>query len=302
MGSLTIPDYYIQNFSKNWDIVVQQMMSKLGNRVTVDSFGGKEKVYNDLDSVAFVERTGRLTQSNPLEVTGDKRKMTKRDFKCQYEFDRKDKEYLEMLNTPQSELMDSMKAAWNRKIDDLIIEAASGTVYGGAAPYVTPSTFDTANRVAVDFVVSGSTANSGLTPQKIQQTAKLIGANDLDMGAEQFFLFIGPRQILDLWQYVQSAPNAPFASHIADALTNGKKLFGFNVVESNRLTRNVSTDVRTCLAFSQKGIYVAPDAFTVRVDEMPQRDHALQVAAYADYGCMRRYDKRVYEIYCDESP
>lgn len=302
--NLTIPDNYIRTFEGTWDSTVQQLMKKLADKVTVKPFEGKEHIYTDIQQVEFVQRVGRLTNSTPVELGSGKRKATKSEFKCQVIFDRSDPDFLAQLGEPDSELLEEMKLAWNRACDDGMITAATATVYGGADPYVTAITLPSSQIVAVDFVTVGSQVNIGMTIDKLARAVKLFEDNELDVGAEEFMLAMGPRQKEDLYQYAKSAPNAPYAATIIDWYNDPccKKLFGFNVIITTRLYRDSSTDIRTCLAWSRRGIYAAPDRMQIKVDILPTKDHAKQVSAYGDYSFMRRREERVVKILCDESP
>lgn len=300
--SLEIPEHYIRSFEKIWNTAIQQEVSRLRDTVTVREFEGKELVLTDLDSVAFTERTGRLTQATLQEVTAAKRKITKREFKCQYIFDRSDKELLGMLSTPESELIAEMKMAWNREVDSRIVEAASATVYGGAEPYTTEITLPATQQVAVDFVTSGSAANSGLTPEKILEAKRIFQDNELDPEMEDCYLAMSPTDELQLMTLIKASGNEVWATMLNQFQTTGK-LFGLKVKRITQLAHNTSTDVETALVWSKrKGIIVAPEKMSIHIDKRPDLDHAIQISAYAQYGFARRYEKGVVEIACDHSP
>jgi hypothetical protein len=302
-ANLAIPEHFMRAFQANWGHTVQQETALLANRVTIDNFEGKEKVYTDLDKVEFVQKRGRLQKTITQEATGKKRKMTRKSFSCHIIFDRDDNQLLGMLGEPTSEIQVEMRYAFQRSMDDGLIEAASGTVYGGVDPYVTPIVLPNAQKIAVNYVSSGAPANSGLTPNKLQAAIKRFEDNTLSVNSEEFVLAIGPKQKEDLFQYVQSAPSSAYAMMIGKWLNNpNEKLFGFTVIVSTRLALNVGTDVRTCLAWSRRGIYAAPSTMTVKIDELPDQEHAKQISSYGEWGFMRRYEERVLEIYCDESP
>jgi hypothetical protein len=82
-----IPAHYKRMFEDTFEHVIQQDKKRLADKVTVKNFKGKEKVYTDLEELSFVSR-GRLQNSNPVEVSAHKRKLTKKNFKCQVIFDR----------------------------------------------------------------------------------------------------------------------------------------------------------------------------------------------------------------------
>lgn len=301
--SLGIPEHYIRTFEKNWNLEVQQLTSRLRDKVMVKNYDGKEYVMTDLDTVEFTERTGRLTQSNPQEATGKKRKLTKRDFKCQIIFDRSDKELLDGLSTPDSEIIQSMRAAWNRTVDAKIVLAASDTVYGGAEPYTTAIDLPSSQQVAVNYVPAGGTpANSGLTPEKIIAARKVYEENEIMPTENEMFLALSPEDKEFLETYIKASGNDVWANRLLE-YEKGGKLFGFNVVTTNRLTHNSSTDIETAITWSKAhGIVVGPEKMNVQVDIRPDLDHAVQISAYADYSFTRRYEKGVVEIYADHSP
>jgi len=300
-----IPEHYIRTFEKNWNHVIQQEQSKLRDKVIVREFEGKELLLTDLEEVSFTERTGRLTASTPEEVTAHKRKLTKRDFKCQIIFDRKDSELLGQLSVPQSETMEAMKMAWNRLVDEKIIGAASATVYGGteATSYSTAITLPSTQQVAVDYVPAGGTpANSGLTPEKIIAARKIYKENDFMPAELDLYIALSPEDEEFLETYIKASGNDVWANRLAE-YEKGGKLFGFNVVCTNRLTHNTSTDIETAVTWcKQKGIIVAPERMSIQVDTRPDLDHAIMISAYADYGFARRYEKGVVEIAADHSP
>lgn len=301
--SLSIPEHYRRAFQDNFDFAIQQERQKLGNRVRVDAFQGKEKVYTDMNEFEFVQRHGRLTDSTPDEVLADNRKLVKVDFKCQKIFDRNDDEFLGSLGRPDSEVLQAMRMAWNRTVDAKIAEAATANAYGGEEPYVTPIALPASQEVAVNFHRT-TPANSGLTPQKILRAIQILEENEIDPMEEEVCIAINAKAKMDLTAFVETSPNDVYANMVGDWI-NGKspKLMGLTPIMSNRLVRNVSTDVDTVIVWSKaRGIVVAPDRLETHIDVLPTKDHAVQISAYGLYGFMRRYEKGVVAIYCDRSP
>jgi hypothetical protein len=300
--SLTIPENYMRTFDTNWGHTVQQQMAKLGRLVTIDAYTGKEKVYTDMDQVAFRERKQRLGKSNPQEVTANKRKSTKKDLICQIIFDRSDTEFLGQLMEPTSEVQVEMGYAFERRLDVDMVAALSGTVYGGADPYVTAITLPSTQKIAATYNYDGSVTSRGLTPDKLVRAQTIIGDNNLSMTQDQWYLAMKPKQREDLFQYVKSAPNAPYANMIGEWLNNpSKPLFGFTVVESTALAVSAG-DIATNLIWCKRGIFAAPSKMEVKIDILPETEHAKQISAYGQMGFMRRYEERVIEIACDQSP
>lgn len=294
----SIPEEYRRAFADNLEFVVQQEIGKLGSRVKVDSFTGKEKIYNDMETLSFTRRTGRLTASNPTEIELHARKLVKLDFKCQVIFDRMDKEFLGSLGRPDSETLQSMRMAWNRLVDEKICEAADATVYGGEEPYVTAIDLPSTQIVEGNYVHTGNAANSHMTPWKIIEAANILEENEVDPLTEECILVMNPRAKAELMEYVEAGDNETWANMIAAWLNNPNgKLFGFQVVLTNRLEDNGTEDL--CFAYSRnRGIICAPDKLETSIDVRPDLDHAVQISAYGTYGFMRRYEKTVVQIQC----
>lgn len=300
-----IPEHYQRAFADRFEHVIQQKTQKLGSKVHIDNFTGREKVYKDLESLAFTRRSGRLTKSTPSQVTAHNRKMTKIDFKCQVEFDRLDNEFLGTLGQPNSEVMQGMSMAWDRAVDLEIINAATATVYGGVEQFVTPIDLPSTQDVAVNYVKSGGTpANSGLTPQKIIKAVSIFETNEFDPLMEELCIALSPDDKKDLMAYVETSPNDVWAKMIVSWLENPSgKLFGLTPVMTNNLDLDSGTDIATVLVYSkERGIYIAPDRLETHIDVIPTKDHAVQISAYGLFGSMRRYEKAVVRIYCDRSP
>lgn len=299
-----IPAHYKRMFENTFEHVIQQDKKRLADKVTVKNFQGKEKVYTDLEELSFVSR-GRLQNSNPVEVSAHKRKLTKRNFKCQVIFDRSDDEFLAELGMPDSEVIEAMRMAWHRELDAATAVAATATVYGGTIePYVDAIDLPASQMVAVNYVQSGSPANSGLTPGKLIRAMQIFEENEIYVGEREICLAVNPKAKMDLMAFVQASPNDVWAKMIA-AWLNGESqtLFGFKPIMTNRLINDGATDIDTVFAYEKgRGIWMADDPLEIKMDILPQKDHALQISAYGQYGFMRRYEKTVVAISCDRTP
>lgn len=295
-----IPEEFRREFTNNLEHEIQQVHSKFASRIKIEGFDGKENVYNSLEAREFKARAGRLQQSAPTEAELHARKLTKVPFYDQYIEDRWDKQFLGKLSSPDSEVIQAMKAAYSRLIDTQVCIAADATVYGGEEPYVTAIDLPTEQKVAVNY---GGT-NVGMTPDKLVKAMNIFEENDIDPLEEELILVMNPKAKLDLIAYVKSATTETWANMISRWL-EGKdpKLFGFTTIMSNRVVNTVATDIDTCFAYSAKrGIYMAPESLTVEMDVLPTQQHALQISAYATLGFMRRFEKGVVTIACDRTP
>lgn len=297
-----INELYRREFSNNLEHEIQQELSLLSNRVKIESFTGKQKVYNSLEASEWRRRTGRLQLSAPTEAEFHNRVMTKIEFYDQRIFDRSDDEFLGDLSLPDSEVIQGMRMKYGELLDVEICKQARATVYGGEEPYTTAITMPSSQQVAVDYVNEVATpANGDLTPHKILKACSIFEGNNIDPLREEIILVMDPTAKLALMQYVEDSPNDVWATMVSAWLEGkDKKLFNMTPVVSN----NVETvsNVAYCFAYSAKrGIYMAPGSLDIKMDILPTQQHALQISAYANLGFMRRFEKGVVQILCDRS-
>lgn len=308
MSAQSIPADFGIKFADAWELQLQQQQSKLWPTIVVDSGitdGVTERWVKDLqNSFEFVENNSRFGSSNAKEVTSEDRRLVIRNFEAFYKFDKHDKASIQNAHLPDSECMMSLRYAWNRKIDDLIIEGAAGTVYVSPRESPVATALPAAQKVALDYVNTGGLAESGLTVWKILEAIRLMETDEVDIVTERPVLVISPLQKQDLISYVAASPNDVWAEMIGMWLKNPKEpLFGCEVILSNRLSvATISDDVvRTCLVYTRRAFLGARNRFEFKVDELATERHAIQIAAYASTGVVRRWDKRVVTIACKEN-
>lgn len=226
-----------------------------------------------------------------------------RDFEVAIDFDINDADRLYTADRPDSEVMQNMRAAWNRKQDDIFVDAAQEVSYGGVKPYITPaSSLPASMEIAVtwDKIANGAT-NTNFTIWKVEEALKRMAELNVDLDREMVTIAIPPR-IKQAWlQYAMSAPNTPFALafmawYNADPKLP-KKFLGCDLIVSNRL--RFTGNIYNCLIFCKSAFYVSPAKFDMRVDIIPQRRHMTQIALYCKRGCMRMWDEKVNIAYGD---
>ncbi len=301
-----IPEHYRRKFNAQWDLVTQQMQSKFQSAGMVDGdWTTKEKVFQDLSTVSFTKNNARFGRTNAGEITGGMRKGFKDKYECAIKFDRSDDKFLSNLGAPQGEVIESMRYAWQRTIDDIFIAQSAATVYGGVDPYVTPISFPAGQIVAANYGKPGAlTAGTtlGMTGWKLQEASRLLFNGNVDMDAEDPVCAIGPEEEGQLLLAVEAAPNTAWAQLIMPALTDPtKRIFGFRFVKTNRIATD-SNGIRQAICYTRRAFTVSAPSFETHIDILPSERHATQIASYADWGVLRRYDERVVLINCDTTP
>lgn len=309
-ASFDIPAHFKRAFSTQWEHVLQQMNNKFSAAGVVEGdWNAKDYIWQDMDTVSGRDVTGqRLGDTNPQEITGGNRRGSQKEFDVPVIRDRWDNKWLDKQALPDGEVVTAMKAAANRWLDDVFIEAAGATVFGGADPYVTPITFPAGQQIGVQFGTSPA-ANIGLTPWKILEATKRLEIAEIDPTAEELYLAISPQQKYDLVAFVATSPNDMWAKVVGswleqDAAGMPSKLMGYNVISSNRLgfVGAASADIRACYAFTKKAFKVSPVTQELTIDRLPMKRNALQFFSHLAFGALRVRDAGVIQIACDQSP
>lgn len=303
----SVPEQYQTKFASTWERQVQQENEVFAARGMIAS-DWTETHYQDTDmtSPGWVETTGqRFRISNPSEITTGNRHGFRRKADFQVWFDRLDNQYLSALGQPTSEVMMDARAKLKALKDTWFLEAAIATAKTGPVTAMVDVVFPTANVIAVNFVLSGAVANKGMTPHKLLEAVKQFMVGNIDPTVDTIYVSMSPKQVLDLYVYAETYTNDTYASSIVGWL-DGKtdKLFGTKcqLLISNNLTLDTTTDIRTCVVFCDRGFKLSPMGMETKFDTLANVSHAQQISMYANGGCFRRKDEYVRKILCDESP
>jgi hypothetical protein len=300
MSAMTqIPDHYTTQFDQNWRHLVQQKNSRLREYVTLDSISGKEKSYNQLSEAAMQLITSRSGETRISDQATAKRWIRPKAYDTGKLFDEFDEQLLGEVVLPTSPVVQSHAAAYARTADQVIIEALGGTAFTGETG-VTATVLPSSQKVAVNFVESGSPANSGLTIAKLRQAKFVLDANDVDEEEERIIV-VSAKQLQDLLRTTEIT-SADFNS--IKALVDGSvnTFMGFKFRKTQLLPLNVSTDVRSAYVYVKSGIVLAERGLKTHMDIRTDLSHSLQIRSVASLGATRLEEKKVVEIACDESP
>ena len=222
--SLNLPTHYVQQYSTNIALLLQQMGSKLRGAVTVGSYTGKAA--SPVDQIGKIEMqavTSRFAPMGRVDAPTDRRWVYPSDFDLPQLIDQFDK--LRLITDPESSYVQNAVMAAGRQFDRLICAAFLGTAKTGEAGG-TSTSFAAANEV--DVAVGG--ANSKLNVAKLKEARKLMMANFVDLDMEQAYIGITAADhdaLLGEIQVVSSDFNGG-----APVLQNGKitSFLGFNFI------------------------------------------------------------------------
>lgn len=287
----------VQTYKRNIDVKFQQMGSRLRPYVRVESQNAEFDFFDRIGPVDAVEVTTRHGDTPLIQTPHDRRRVALRDFDWADLIDRKDK--LRMLADPTSPYTVNAVYALGRKMDDILIEAAFGTAFTGKTG-ATQVTFPATQQIAVNFVESGTAANSNLTIGKLRRTRYLMDkAEAANEGEADLVCVVDPSQLQSLLRTTE-ATSADYTN--VKALVNGNidTFMGFKFIKSNRLP--LATSTRSVLAFEKQGLLLSV-ADETQVDVGPRRDkrNSVQVYVCGSFGSARMWEEKVVRILCDET-
>ncbi|MBP52290.1 MAG: hypothetical protein CMI27_04010 [Opitutae bacterium] len=301
--TLALIDQYQPKFESQWRRLAQQVDSRLSGAVSVNSNCTGEVNYRDQIKPIDVSSLGtpsqnRIAATAISEIETQKRANYPEKFQAVKHFDEFDEVWLAEQSKPTSQTFLEFKAGFNRKMDDLIIAAATGTSKTGNNGAVS-TTLPTTQVISVDTGGTGS----GMNLSKILDAKQLMEQNEVfgqDIDGDDAYLVLNAKALRGLYDEAKIT-SSDYAGEL-QALFNGEidQFLGFNFIRTERLA--VATNVRTCFAFVKSGI--ALDIWQnpkFKLSERNDFNDAAQLRGTAAAGATRLEEIKVVEIPCDES-
>lgn len=287
--STQVETAFVQQYSSTLATLVQQKGSRLRNAVRNETLVGRYGFWDQIGSVEAQERVGRHGNSPILDTPHARRRVSGRDFEWGDLVDTQDK--VRMLIDPASTMLQSAMWSLGRKIDDLIISAATGPAYTGETGS-TQTDLGSGQKVA-----AGST---GLSIAKLIQAKEILDANDTDPD-EPRFIATTAAQITDLLGTTQVTSSD---YNTVKALVAGQidTFMGFKFIRTQRLGQVTSTTTRACIAWVQSGLLLATQKDIMgRIAERADKSFAQYAYACLTAGATRMEEKKVVQIACVET-
>ena len=294
--STQITTAFVQQYRANVEHLLQQKGSRLRPFVRSETQSAEFAFYDRIGSTAAQEVTGRHQDTPLVTVPHDRRRVSLRDFDWAELIDRTDR--IRLLMDPTSPYAQNAAFALGRKMDEIVIEAATGTASTGKTGSGS-ATFLAGNQIAVNYVESGGATNSGLTIGKLRKAKELLDAAENDPSEARYCL-VTAKQVNDLLQ-TTDVTSADF--NTVRALVQGEinSFLGFQFVRTELVGTDTSS-YRRVLAYCKSGLLLAVGQ-DINVDIGPRRDkrNATQVYCSGSFGAVRMEEKKIVEIKCDES-
>ena len=291
-----IPNHYTTQFDSNWKHLVQQKNSKLKEYVTIDSIEGKEKSYNQIDTTSMTQITDRSRDTRISDQAMAKRWIRPQQYDCAKLVDEWDEQLLGEVVLPTSPIIQSHAAAYGRTCDTIIIGALGGTAFTGTTG-TTSTVLPSTQKVAVNYVETGTAANSGLTIAKLRAAKFLFDSNDVDEEEERIIV-VSAKQLQDLLRTIEvTSQDYNSVRALVDGSLN--TFMGFKFRRTQLLPK--TSTVRSVYAYVKSGVILAERGLKTHMDIRTDLSHSLQIRSVASLAAVRMEEKKVVEIACDEA-
>ena len=202
----------------------------------------------------------------------------------------------QMLVDPNSNLAMSLGYSMRRAMDDIIINAATGSALDGEG---NNQTFPAQQLIDVN-------ASSPITFDLITQVQEKFLQRDITPDIPKVAI-IGPTQVRKLMQLTEQTSSDYVGVRGRGALQElastgvAPNWMGFTWVMSTRLLGTPGTNIR-CLFFTKRalGLHVARD-INARIAEDPSKSFAWRIYCQFVAGAVRVEDEHIVQLYCQDT-
>ncbi len=287
--SFQVTTAFVAQFKANVELLSQQKGSRFRSYVRVEDLTGEEGFYEQIGATAAQKKTGRHSDTPLVNTPHARRRVTPEDYVWADLIDNEDK--VRMLIDPTGPYAVNANHAFNRSIDDEIIDAALRTSYTGKKG-TTP-----VDLPASQVVPHGS---AGLTVDKLTEARNKFWAADVDEEIPLYIAVTG-NQMVNLLKTTE-VTSADY--NTVKTLVKGEidTFMGFKFIRSQRIQKDAGDAYRRCIAWAHDGILLAVNR-DISTDIGPRRDKniATQVHLAMTVGATRMEEVKVVEVQCTES-
>lgn len=193
-----VPVHYVQQFSSNLQLLLQQKGSRLRSAVMTGSHVGEQA--SPVDQYGAVTANKVVGRYNPMpntEAPADRRWVLPQDYDLNQLIDSFDK--LRLLTDPTSIYATNALNALGRAMDEEILVGLLGTNQTGKSG----GTATTLPSTQVVGVNQGAASATNLTVAKLREAKRILMANNVDINSEQIFAAINATNHDSLLQEAQ---------------------------------------------------------------------------------------------------
>jgi hypothetical protein len=305
--SVQITTAFVDQFKANILLLSQQKESRLRVVARMEDVTGDTMFVERIDATEAQLIGARHGDTPLISTPHSRRKLTMADYNWADLIDNVDR--LKMLIDPESTYAQNAVMAFNRSIDDVIIEALGGVAYGGHTGGITINNYDAGEcrLIESDGVIEApgsdhdDTTETPLTIAKLLTCKQLLDDAEIDDARQRYFVTnpYNINQLLNTTEVKSSDYNT------VKALAQGQidTYMGFKFLKSTRLVADpVDTGATNCYAFAQDAIVLAiSEEPTVRITERDDKNYSTQVYVEMSIGATRVEGPAVVSINLDTS-
>ena len=288
--SFDVSTAFVQQYTTNVALLLQQRGSKLRDCCTVGSYTGKAaKAVEQVGAVTAQVRSSRHADTPLISTPHDARWVFPTDYEWADMVDDQDK--LRMLIDPTSPYAMNGAYALGRAMDDLIITAALGDSKTGEN-----GTTTTGFATATQQIAAGG---AGMTIAKLRQAKKIFMRNEIDSDMDPLYIAMTAEQIEDLLATTEVTSSD---YNTVKALVQGDidTFMGFKFVQIERLGVDGSS-ARRVIAWAKSGLHIGMwNDINTRIGERADKSYSTQIYVKGTFGATRTEEKKVVEILCTE--
>lgn len=304
--SVNLPDHFVQQYSTNIQLLLQQRGSKLRDTVTVGTYVGKAaSPVDQVGAIAAQRRTTRFAPMGRVDAALTRRWVYPVDYDLPQLIDTFDK--LRLIIDPQSSYVQNGTYAMGRAMDDEIIDAYFGDAKigeNGGSTETFDTTLTSSGGQNVSVGVGG--AASGLNVAKLREGKKTLMAAEVDIDSDMLCCPVTAAQHDNLLNEVQVV-SADFGWKDAPVLKEGKleRFLGINFKHCERLTTGTDDATGTSRQiplYAKSGMHLGvwndiQNSVSIREDI---QGRPFQLYSMGTFGATRIEKKKVVRIWARE--
>lgn len=284
--SITVNTAYVSGFSSNIHMLLAQNFSKTRNIFPSEAATGEKQFFERLGDLSVSPVTTRLAYNELQDPVHTRRMVTTTKYEGTTYFDDIDK--LRMMIDPTNAYAQRLAQAHARNFDVVLFNALGGTAYGGADG-TTATALPSDNKIA-----HGS---AGFTVAKFDQALRMLEEFEVDISAGNLYLFVRPGGKEDLTgDTTNRAVSRDFSSSNFYDKRSLEMFHGIPIVTSNLIPDIDGSTHRAYLCTADALKVAIGKDLVVKIDELPERGHNLQIATYMTFGAVRMEENKVIEI------
>lgn len=279
--AITIDKVYIQTFERNVRHLAQQADTRLRRFVTEKATDGQKHNWERLGSGEASLKSSARVATPTSDLPWSRRVSLAQTYHMGETVEQED--VVQMLVDPNSNVSMAIANGMKRKIDDILIAAATGTALNGDG--------------STSAFPAGQLVGDGTAPisiDNILEVQEKFYKNDIDPD-ESKVMVISPtvqRKLMSLMEVT----SGDYQNSKALATGMLPNWMGFDWVVSNRLLVPAAGQI-SCLAFTKRalGFQVNKDV-TAKVAEDPSLSFAWRIYAHMTMGAVRTEDEHIVHL------